>query len=648
MSRTIMSPAMLPLDQIGQYLEKVYGFRKLTDASNDTINVAGIKSDLIAKAATDPESGELISDRDTVNNALRLGGIEASKYLTTEGASGILSDTYAVSINSGNEIKNLRDELYQMKAELAKSGMIKNTECYNGYIDAFKEGNEKYIHEVITVTNSDMSTNQTSFITVEDSSDFMTGEYIVIGTNEPQITKVQDIVSANRINLTSTITGPIPSGTQIFKSYGSYSDGSFVFGKKKDVSVSSQEKYIILNDDAQPILLTKKYTPNSGYCAQINIPSTARGAIRRIGVQARRTGFPGALKCYVVDPTNTGTDIFTLATIEQLKEDGKIIGESDLLYPAQANQAFNELFFNFSNTIVLDKPNYMFLFVQIDADTNNYWELKGLRGKDSIDLQTNSKLFSFDNGAGLRTEDGDLYLVVVTSEVLLNNLEYSKQGLYSCSTKLSSLSKSTRVRAELKVNREGKFKVINNPNTLVPNNARPLNTYNEDNKSYSASLFNTGDLIAIGNQIATVGDSRTDNTSFNLKADTYAPAEAPVYRIGYKVIAKGLKKHFDKMDVNNPIKVKEAVITELPLKAIIEGKEAGKESLSSDRLIFEGELKVEELSGYKLEEFDEIEVQVYCENKGTTTVDLKNSPELAGKIFDITVSTDNTYNTIKE
>lgn len=125
MSRTIMSPAMLPLDQIGQYLEKVYGFRKLTDASNDTINVAGIKSDLIAKAATDPESGELISDRDTVNNALRLGGIEASKYLTTEGASGILSDTYAVSINSGNEIKNLRDELYQMKAELAKSGMIK-------------------------------------------------------------------------------------------------------------------------------------------------------------------------------------------------------------------------------------------------------------------------------------------------------------------------------------------------------------------------------------------------------------------------------------------------------------------------------------------------------------------------------------------
>lgn len=648
MSRNSISPSMLPLEQIGEYLEKVYGFRKLNDASNDTINVGGIKSELIAKAATDSETGKLKQDRDTVNNALHLGGIEASKYITIDGASGILTDTYAVSVDSGNEIKNLRDELYQIKAELAKTGMIKNTTCYNGYIDAFKEGKEKYIHNAITITNTDMSNSQTSYITVEDSSDFIAGEYIVIGTSEPQITKVQDVVDSNRINLISTIAGPIPSGTEIYKSYGSYNNGAFVFGKKKDISVSSHEKYIILNDDAQPILLTKKYTPNSGYCAQINIPSTARGAIKRIGVQAKRTGFPGALKCYIVDPTSTNTDILTMATIQQLKEDGKIIGESDLLYPSQANQAFNELFFNFSNTIILEKSNYMFLFVQIDADINNYWELKGLRGQDNIDLQTNSKLYSFDDGIGLKVEDGDLYLVVVTSEVLLNNLEYSKQGLYTCTVSLSNLSKATRVRTELKINREGRFKVINNPNTLIPNKERPLNTYNEDNKSYSTSLFNTDDLIAIGNQIAVVGNSRTDNTSFNLTEDTYAPAKAPVYRIGYKVIAKGIKKKFNKLDLNNPIQITESIITELPLKAIIEGKESGKESLSSDRLIFEGELKVDEVSGYKLEAFDEIEIQVYWENKGATTIDLNNTPELAGKIFDITVSTDNTYNTVKK
>lgn len=647
MSNNVVSPAMLPLDQIGQYLEKVYGFRKITDDANDTKNVSGVRSDLIAKAATN-ELGALVEDRDTVSNALKLGGIDASKYLTSEGASGMLSDTYGISVIVGNEVKNLRDELYQIKSELAKAGMLKGIECYNGFIDPFKEGHEKFINKSSTIVNSDISTSQVSYLTVEDSSDFIAGEYLVVNTTTPQIARVQDIQGINRINLTGAIAGPIPNGTEIFKSYGSYADGSFVFGKRKDVSLSTEEKYIILNDDAQPMMLNKKYTPNSGYCAQINIPSTARGAVKRIGVQARRTGFPGALKCYVIDATSTIADVFALTTIEQLKQEQKIIGESDLLYPSQANQTFNELYLNFSTPVVLDKPNYMFLFVQIDADTDNYWELRGLRGKESIDLQTNSKLFDFDEGAGFRAEDGDLYLIVVTSEVLLNSMELAKQGVYTCKTKASDLSKTTRVRTELKINREGRFKVISTPNTLIPNNARPLNSYNEDNKAYSAALFNTGDTIAIGTSIAKVGDTRTDNTSFTLVDDTYAPAEALVYRIGYKVVAKGIKKTFDKMDTSNPIKTTSTVLAELPLIAIIEGKEAGKESVSSDRLIFEGELKVDPASEYKLEQYDEVEVQVYWENKGATTVDLNSSPELAGKIFDIVVATDNTYNKIKQ
>ena len=77
------------------------------------------------------------------------------------------------------------------------------------------------------------------------------------------------------------------------------------------------------------------------------------------------------------------------------------------------------------------------------------------------------------------------------------------------------------------------------------------------------------------------------------------------------------------------------------------GKESGKEEISSDRLIFEAEIKVDEDTQYKLKEFNDIEVQVYWSNELATKLDLNNSPELAGKILDITVSTDNTYNTIK-
>ena len=640
MSKNYISPSMLPMEEIAKYLELICDFGKKSDAATDTNNVAGVLSNLIAIAATN-SAGELIEDRSTVRNALKLGGVSADKYITTEGANSLLSDSYALSTNTANEIKNLRDELYQIKAELAKTGMIKTTECYNGFIDAFKIGDEKYINQVITITNTDSSNVTNSYISVEDSSNLYAGEYIVIDTTEPQIAQIQDITSANRINLVTSIAGPIPTGTNIYKSYGSYNNGSFVFGKQKDIAISSKDKYIILNDDAQPLILTKKYTPNSGYAAQINIPSTARGAIKKVGIQAKVNGYPGGLKCYIIDPTNNTNDILTLNTIEALKEDGKVIGESNLIYASEATSAYNELYFEFDNTIILDKSNYVFLFIQIDADTNNYWELKGLRGETNMDLQTNSKLYSFSDGIGLQPEDGDLYLEVVTSEVLIDSMQYNKAGLYSAEFELSDLTKATRIRVELKINREGRFKVIDNPNTLVPNATRPLNTYNEDNKSYSTNLFNAGDLIAIGNQIATVGTSRTANTSFSLAKETYAPAGELVYRIGYKVQAKAIKKTFDYINETNPIKTEDIVLIDLPLIAIIPGKEAGKENISSDRLIFEGVLKED---NNKLISFNDIEVQVFWKNDLATTMEINNAPELAGSILGITISTDNALN----
>lgn len=228
-----------------------------------------------------------------------------------------------------------------------------------------------------------------------------------------------------------------------------------------------------------------------------------------------------------------------------------------------------------------------------------------------MDLQTNSKLYSFSEGAGLRTQDGDLYLVVVTSEVLLNKVEYAKQGLYSASFSLANSTKATRVRVELKVNREGRFKVVDNPNTLVPNASRPLNTYNEDNKSYSTNLFNTGDTIVIGNQITKVGSSRTANTSFSLIKDTYAPVGADVYRVGYKVQVKAYNEKIDVSNPNHPIKKESTTLVELPLTAVMFGKEAGREDISSDRLIFEGEIKLDETTGYKLVDFNHIEAQIF-------------------------------------
>lgn len=608
MSKNYISPSLLPMNEIAQYLETVAKFGKKTDSSIDTQNVAQVDSKLIARAAIN-DNGTLYSDRDTVKNALHLGGVPANNYITTEGAGALLADTYAVSTNAGNEIKSLRDELYQIKSELAKAGLLKTLECYNGYVDPFKIGNEKYLYEAITIVNTDMGATSNSYIAVEDTSKFIAGEYIVIDTTEPQIVKIQNIPHHGRLNLESNVSA-IPHGTKVYKSYGSYSNSSFVFGQQKGLSVSSKEKYIILNDDAQPLILTKQYTPNSGYASQINIPSTAKGAIRRVGVQARVNGNPGGLRCYIIDPANNTTDVTTLPTIEALRTDGKIIGESNLLHASSATGSYNELYFEFNNPVILDKSNYIFLFVQIDANQYNYWELKGLRGESSMDLQTNSKLYSFSEGAGLRIEDGDLYLVVVTSDVLLNQINYNKRGLYSCEFKLADLTTATRVRVELKINREGRFKVVDNPTTLIPNASSPLMTINEDNKTYP-NLFNTGDIVIIGDHIGEVGSSRNTNNSFTLKQDTYAPAGADVYRMGYKVQVKASNVSINKQDSANPLKVENVVLIPLSLVAVVPGKEAGKESISSDRLVFEAEIQLDNHTNYKLNSFNNIEVQVY-------------------------------------
>ncbi|MGL4877377.1 hypothetical protein, partial [Paraclostridium dentum] len=228
MARNYISPAMLPLESMAEYMEKVAGFRKKTDAANDTNNVDGVASNIIAIAATDKETGKLVKDRGTVQNSLELGGVPAKDYVTTEGANALLSDTYQVSINSGNETKNLRDELYQLKAELAKAGLIKSQACYNGFIDAFKEGDERFISEAITVTATDLSSNQIGSIIVEDATSFIAGEYIVIDTREPQIVQIQDVTGSDRINLTANVNGPIASNTKIYKSYGAYNNGMFV------------------------------------------------------------------------------------------------------------------------------------------------------------------------------------------------------------------------------------------------------------------------------------------------------------------------------------------------------------------------------------------------------------------------------------
>jgi hypothetical protein len=627
--RNYVSLTMLPLEDMANYFEKITGFSKKSQAAEDTKKVGTIDAAKIAVAAMD-EQGNLVDDRNTVQNALELGGVAASEYITKDNSSSLLADTHNVSVITAEEIKSIRDELYQMRGELVKAGVVKDTALYNGFQDPFRAESVKYIDTEITRIALADGRSTISDITVLDSTDFEVGEYIVIKSGTKKFVEMIQEKQGDRLILNASISGPLDEFTGIYKTLGAYDNGSFLFGEQVGSSVSPVEKQIILKDGKVRKKVRELYRPNTGFATTITVPNSMGGMLKKIDVSLAATGNPGVLKAMIFEKTLEG---FTK------------LGESDSILSAQATMTLRDIQIPFNTEIVLGAgKDYIVTLVSTFGDDSNKWYIGGF-DEPCLDI-VHKDCYEYADGVLTVAEDlADMYIALSTSEVLSNALTFYKKGVYSCTNQMSNLNTASRVRVELKINREGRFKVIDNPVTLLPGPANTLELTNTDSKSYgSAGIFQTGGMIAIGNQIAKVGANRVSNTSFALDALTYAPGGVDVYRIGYKVVVKAAKKVVDTTNAVKPIKTEYSTVIELPLVAVIPGKENGKETISSDRLIFEGELKVDAVSGYKLLDFNEIVTQIVWSNDGVTTQEIQTHNELAGRILDVTVSTDRAYN----
>lgn len=617
-SKSTISLAMLPMEDVAAYLDIVKGFSKKAEKATDTDKVAGIDADTIA-IAVDKDH------RDTVQNALSLGGIPAASYLTTEGSEALLSDTYAVSTIISNELKEVRDELYQLKAELAKQGLIKQNHVYDGFYDAFRNGEIRYIDDEVAKVNGEHGANN-STVSVSSVDNISAGEYVAFmdASGNMHAYKVEDIVGT-QLRLDRILGVTIPGDTGVYKYAGSYYNGEFIFGRDSGNYTSTEMIKAIVKDGKTRVVIKTLGDGSKGFATKLSYyASTYESFIREIEMSLAYTGNPGSIRASIWEVINE--DDNERPVCEKL-------GESNSIYISSCSNTLNEVKFTFEEPIeILAGHTYLIALYAGGADANNTWKIGGY--VDEYDVASGVQWFTDDtydfNSETFKMIPGstDAYLALSISKQVKADIVLNNTGLYSCQEDING--GFTRARVELKVNREGIFNVASGAG-LSTNKGIALKLSGGE----STNPFFRGDKVVVGNMSSTL-DGDCSAKAIQMIDDMYTPMSADVYRVGYTVIAKCKKKATDV-----PVTYGEPVIVELPLVAVMTGKESNKEAISSDRLIFEAEIK--KGTEKALEVFDNIEIQVFWKS-GLQADNLNTNPQFAGRILDISVSTDKSYN----
>ena len=623
-SKSLISLANIPLEDIYNYLTIVKGVSIKNENAVDTDYVNGIQSNLIAKAATNSE-GALVVDRETVRNALQLGGVDANQYLLRNESTTLLADTYQVSTILSNELKEVRDEVYQLKAELAKQGYIQQSKVYDGFYDAFKDDDIRYISNQITTVVGE-HTAASAIITVANTSDLVIGEYIAIKDIEGNMyaSRIESIIN-NQIGLDKPFGVTILNGTGVFKYAGSYYNGEYIFGKNTGTYVSTNISKAIIKDGKSRTTIQVLGDTTKGFATKLsNYYSTYSTIIRKVEFSLAYTGNPGAIRASIWKLIDDST-----------KENPKceLVATSESVYPSNCSNTLSEVEFIFTEPVkVVEGNTYLIALYAGGSNPYNTWKIGGYTddfNSSYEDLWYVDDTYFFDNeNFNVIPGSTDSYLALHISEELNVNIRYNDTGLYTCEETISG--GYTRARVELRVAREGIFNVADSA-AIATYSGNELRLTGED-----SNPFRSGDKVVVGNMFSTLTDNCTKSKIYMLD-DMYTPTNADVYRMGYKVIAKCRRKV-----KSVPLEYSAPVVVELPLTTVMFGKEPNKEAYSSDRLIFEAEIAPDE-SDRLLNTFDHIEVQVFWESP-VKNENINDNNQFAGKILDLSVVTDKSYN----
>lgn len=620
-SKSLISLANIPVEDIFTYLTIVKGVSVRAENAADTDKVCGIDSDKIAMAAVNNE-GDLIEDRNTVQNALNLGGKAADQYLLKDDSTTLLGDTYAVSTTLSNEIKEIRDEVYQLKSQLAKQGYIMQSKVYDGFYDAFRDGEIRYDDTLVTQLSSELRGSSSNAYVI-NADNISEGDYLGFKLTDGTMQSAQVQYKQNgALVLRNTLGVSVPAGANVYRYAGSYNNGEFIFGKNYGRITSVSTEKVVVKDGKDRNAIQVLGEDTKGFATKLSSYYCTYGSIiRKVEFSLAVKGNPGSIKASI---WKVNFNSFSEAV------DYECLGSSDSVYPSSCSGTLSNVVFNFAQPIrISEGATYLIALYCGGADAENTWKIGGYTD-DTYESLTNmwytDDTYYFDGERFPYVIPGatDAYLALHISQEMTVNIQYEDNGVYACKEEIQC--GFTRVRVELRVNREGIYQTTNNGLSVVGGNKITIAG------DKAANPFAKGDFVVIGNSFSKIAKD-SSVTGIFCEDSMYTPEGADVYRVGYKVQVKCKKKTSD-----IPLMYGDEAIVELPLVAVIPGKEPGKENNSSDRLIFEAEIKNNEEE--RLEMYHQLELQIAWDSPITT---INENPQFAGKILDLSVSTDKSF-----
>lgn len=666
---TKISTSLLPIEDLKEILYYTYDFITKEDNATDTNNVAGIPANRIAEAVSE-------EDRKTVLNALRLNGKPADEYLTKEDGGQITENYNKIRNVYSNEIRNLRDELYQLKNELIKKGIVTNYNSYSGFHDAFRSTDPVYMKDPLTTILEDSMERDEVNIPDYIFEELDVDDYIVLHFKDIDRYHVARITRLMPNGETVKFTPASPyeikaETTDLYKSLGMYHNGSFAFIRPAKEMPTTKSYYSTLNDD------TARHrkniiAPNTGFGYTFRIPDSMfavdgepkrEGYLVKIKIKAARFGNPGSLIAYVIDEE----DIPKFKNPQQAEEDGILIAKSQ---PAtiENDQVERLVEFSFydgvsypvlSNGNEIDKRKRFCLIIEAtgQVDNENYYRIMFLQHRNKEtgelgDLQLNNILYEY---AALEHNSGEEALIT-SAEINNSDLFYSietkgivkdanipfREGVYTTKIKLQDPIEISRARLTLRVNREGYFIAaekgsIQDGNKLLFKKDPELGRVYDMQEIAGIGAKNHEDWVAVGKHLRKLISQTQDY--IQLEKGVYLDEDnEPIYRIGYKVFLKAIRKEYN--EHWNEYEIKDKVKIELPITAIMPDRVKSSKKVS-DRLIFENEFVDKETPDLSAKYFNEFELQIYWRTEYSSPFDNEDYREhLTGRIHDLTLAFD--------